>query len=129
MKLILSCIFALAGTIPFLTAKHHEPNFVIIFCDDLGYGDLRSFGNPTIKTPHLDRMAEEGQKWTQFYSADPICTPSRAGLLTGRYPIRNGMTSAALGVLFPDSSGGLPQEEITIAEVLKQKNYATAAVD
>ena len=109
-------------------ANHHEPNFVVIFCDDLGYGDLGSFGNPTIKTPHLDRMAEEGQKWTQFYSSDPICTPSRAGLLTGRYPVRNGMTSPARGVLFPDSSGGLPQEEVTIAEVLKQKNYATAAV-
>lgn len=128
MKLIISCLIALSATVTFLVAKHHEPNFVIIFCDDLGYGDLRSFGNPTIKTPHLDRMAEEGQKWTQFYSADPICTPSRAGLLTGRYPIRNGMTSAARGVLFPDSSGGLPQEEITIAEILKQKNYATAAV-
>ena len=109
-------------------ANHHEPNFVIIFCDDLGYGDLGAFGNPTIRTPHLDRMAREGQKWTQFYSADPICTPSRAGLLTGRYPIRNGMTSQVRGVLFPDSSGGLPQEEVTIAEVLKQKNYATATV-
>ena len=105
-----------------------RPNFVVIFCDDLGYGDLRSFGNPTIKTPHLDRMAQEGQKWTQFYSADPVCTPSRAGLLTGRYPIRNGMSSAKRVVLFPDSSGGLPQSEITIAEVLKQRDYATGAV-
>ncbi|GAB5559973.1 MAG: sulfatase [Synoicihabitans sp.] len=104
------------------------PNFVVIFCDDLGYGDLGAFGNPTIRTPHLDRMAVQGQKWTQFYSADPICTPSRAGLLTGRYPIRNGMTSAKRGVLFPDSSLGLPDAEITIAEMLKQKDYATAAV-
>ncbi len=109
-------------------ADHHQPNFVVIFCDDLGYGDLGSFGNPTIRTPHLDRMAEEGQKWTQFYSADPVCTPSRAGLLTGRYPVRNGMSSVARVVLFPDSSGGLPQEEVTVAEILKQKNYATAAV-
>ena len=104
------------------------PNFIVIFCDDLGYGDLGSFGNPAIETPNLDRMALEGQKWTQFYSADPICTPSRAGLLTGRYPIRNGMTSAARGVLFPDSSGGLPQDEITIAEILKQKDYATGVI-
>lgn len=104
------------------------PNFVVIFCDDIGYGDLGAFGNPTIRTPHLDRMAVEGQKWTQFYSADPICTPSRAGLLTGRYPIRNGMTSAQRGVLFPDSSLGLPDAEITIAEMLKPKGYATAAV-
>ena len=115
-------------SIAFSTSVHAAPNFVVIFCDDLGYGDLRCFGNPTIKTPNLDRMAEEGQKWTQFYCADPVCTPSRAGILTGRYPIRSGMTSASRAVLFPDSSGGLPQEDVTIAELLKQKNYATAAV-
>lgn len=124
MKLNLLLAFLLG----FSSLFAKQPNFVVIFCDDLGYGDLGSFGNPTIQTPHLDRMAREGQKWIQFYSADPICTPSRAGLLTGRYPIRSGMTSVARGVLFPDSSGGLPQEEVTIAEVLKQKNYATAAV-
>jgi arylsulfatase A-like enzyme len=94
----------------------------------MGYGDAASFGNPNIRTPHLDRMAAEGQRWTQFYSADPVCTPSRAGLLTGRYPIRNGMTSKKRAVLFPDSDGGLPQEEITIAELLKQKDYATACI-
>ena len=109
-------------------AAENQPNFVVIFCDDLGYGDLGCFGNPTIKTPNLDRMAQEGQKWTQFYVADPVCTPSRAGLLTGRYPIRNGMSSAKRVVFFPDSAGGLPQGEVTIAEVLKQKNYATGAV-
>ena len=103
------------------------PNFVIIFCDDLGWGDLACFGNPTIRTPHLDRMASEGQKWTQFYVAAPVCTPSRAALMTGRYPIRNGMTSGKRAVLFPDSGGGLPPEEVTLAELLKQKNYATAA--
>lgn len=112
----------------FARAAEKQPNFVVIFCDDLGYGDLGCFGNPTIKTPNLDRMAQEGQKWTQFYVADPVCTPSRAGLLTGRYPVRNGMSSAKRAVLFPDSSGGLPQAEVTIAEILKQKNYATGAV-
>lgn len=111
-----------------LTAQDRAPNFVIIFCDDLGYGDLSTFGNPTILTPNLDRMAAEGQKWTQFYVADPVCTPSRAALMTGRYPIRNGMSSAKRVVLFPDSAGGLPESEVTIAEVLKQKGYATAAV-
>jgi len=109
-------------------AENGLPNFVVIFTDDLGYGDLSCFGNPTIQTPHLDRMAYEGQKWTQFYVADPVCTPSRAGLMTGRYPIRNGMSSAKRVVLFPDSRDGLPQSEVTIAEVLKQKEYATAAV-
>jgi arylsulfatase A-like enzyme len=104
------------------------PNFVIIFTDDQGYGDLGAYGHPTLNTPNLDRLAAEGQKWTQFYVADPVCTPSRAALLTGRYPIRNGMTSTKRGVLFPDSSGGLPQSEITIAEVLKQKGYTTTAI-
>lgn len=108
--------------------ENRPPNFIIIFADDLGYGDLSCFGHPTIKTPHLDRMAAEGQKWTQFYVAAPICTPSRAALLTGRYPYRNGMSSPDRGVLFPDSAGGLPDEEVTIAEMLKQKDYATAVI-
>ncbi|NDD63713.1 MAG: DUF815 domain-containing protein [Acidobacteria bacterium] len=100
----------------------------IIFCDDLGYGDLGSFGNPTIRTPHLDRMAAEGQRWTSFYAADSVCTPSRAALLTSRLPIRTGMYSDTRRVLFPDSKGGLPTSEITIAEILKRRGYATAAV-
>jgi arylsulfatase A-like enzyme len=104
------------------------PNFVVIFCDDLGYGDLGSFGHPIIRTPHLDRMAAEGQRWTSFYSADSVCTPSRAALLTGRLPIRTGMFSDTRRVLFPDSAGGLPASEITIAELLKTRGYATAAV-
>jgi len=111
-----------------VTKKVGPPNFVIIFCDDLGYGDLSSFGNPTIMTPNLDQMAMEGQKWTQFYVADPVCTPSRSALMTGRYPIRTGMTSKKRAVLFPDSGSGLQSEEITIAEVLKQKDYATTTI-
>jgi arylsulfatase A len=104
------------------------PNVVIIFADDLGYGDLAVYGNPTISTPHLDRMAHEGQKWTNFYSASSVCTPSRAALLTGRLPIRSGMTGEPPRVLFPDSLGGLPHSEVTIAEVLKDQGYATAAI-
>tara|TARA_A200000113_G_scaffold7233_1_gene7596 strand:- start:305 stop:1705 length:1401 start_codon:yes stop_codon:yes gene_type:complete len=122
LALIFLTFFTLSGQ------SDDRPNFVVIFCDDLGYGDIGSFGHPIIQTPNIDRMAVEGQKWTQFYVADPVCTPSRAGLLTGRYPIRNGMTSSKRHVFFPDSPNGLPLEEITIAEVLKTRSYATAAI-
>ena len=108
--------------------SENPPNFVVVFCDDLGYGDIGSFGHPLIQTPNIDRMAVEGQKWTQFYVADPVCTPSRAGLLTGRYPIRNGMTSSKRHVFFPDSPNGLPLEELTIAEILKPQGYTSAAI-
>ena len=74
--------------------KNQRPNFVVIFCDDLGYGDLGCFGHPTIRTPNLDRMAVEGQRWTNFYVGASVCTPSRAALITGRLPVRNGMMSA-----------------------------------
>lgn len=104
-----------------------RPNFVIIFADDLGYGDLGCYGSPTIRTPHLDRMAAEGLRFTDFYSAGEVCTPSRAALLTGRYPIRSGMCGPRR-VLFPDSKGGLPANEVTIAEALREQGYATAHI-
>jgi len=105
-----------------------RPNIVIIFCDDLGYGDLGCYGHPTIATPNLDLMAAEGQRWTQFYVGASVCTPSRAALLTGRLPIRSGMCSSNNRVLFPDSKGGLPADEITLAEALKDLGYSTGMV-
>ena len=94
----------------------------------MGYGDIGVFGNPTISTPNLDKMAFEGQKWTQFYSAASVCTPSRAALLTGRLPVRSGMASSKNPVLFPNSLSGLPQSEFTLAEKLKERDYKTAIV-
>jgi arylsulfatase A len=112
-----------------LAAETRPPNFVILFADDLGYGDLACYGHPTIRTPHLDRMAAEGMRFTDFYVASSVCTPSRAALLTGRLPIRNGMAGQMTHrVLYPDSSGGLPQEEVTMAEALKEQGYATALI-
>ncbi|GGW21960.1 arylsulfatase [Arenibacter certesii] len=100
-----------------------QPNIIIIYTDDMGYGDISSFGNPTIHTPELDKMAAEGMKLSQFYVAATVCTPSRAALLTGSYPKRVGLEK---GVLFPDSKTGLNPDEETIAEVLKKIDYKTA---
>jgi arylsulfatase A-like enzyme len=110
------------------SGARRSPNIIVIFADDLGYGDLGVFGHPSLRTPNLDRMAAQGMKLTQFYVAASVCTPSRAALLTGRYPIRSGMCSDRRRVLFPDSGGGLPASEITIAEALKSVGYATACI-
>jgi arylsulfatase A len=104
------------------------PNVVIIMADDLGYGDLGCYGHPSIRTPNLDRMAADGMRFTDFYASAPVCTPSRAALLTGRLPVRSGMASDKRRVLYPNSTGGLPSSEITIAEALKGKGYATACI-
>lgn len=105
-----------------------KPNFVIILADDLGYGDLGCYGHPTIRTPNLDRMAAEGMRFTDFYSAAEVCTPSRAALLTGRYPVRSGMTHDRFRVLRRESMGHLPDSEVTLAQLLKTQGYSTGAV-
>lgn len=117
------------------TAATEKPNVIIIFTDDQGYADVGAFGSVNIKTPNLDRMAAEGMKFTDFYVPAPVCTPSRAGLLTGCYPQRLSMavmprgTSGGTGlVLFPNSPGGIHSDEITIPEMLKEEGYATAMV-
>ena len=108
-----------AGARPVVDAL---PNIVVVFTDDQGYADVGCFGAEGFETPHLDRMAEEGMRFTDFYSAAPVCTPSRAALMTGCYAQRVSLPS----VLFPNAKIGLNVEETTIAEVLKSRGYATA---
>ncbi|WNJ18910.1 sulfatase [Pontibacter sp. G13] len=101
-----------------------KPNLIHIFADDLGYGDLGCFGASDIRTPNLDAMATAGMKFTDFYSAAHICSPSRYALMTGRYPQRIGLA----GVFFPESFTGIPAEEYTMAEMLQSAGYATGIV-
>ncbi len=97
------------------------PNVVVIYVDDLGYGDLASYGHHTIETPHLDRLAAEGMRFTQFYAPSPLCSPSRAALLTGRTPFRTGIQN-----WIPEASDiHLGPQEITLATLLKRQGYAT----
>ncbi|MFW6308787.1 MAG: sulfatase [bacterium] len=106
-------------------SNDNQPNIIIIYTDDQGYADVDGFGEPQdFNTPNLAEMAQEGMRFTDFYSAAPICSASRAALLTGRYPQRTGIS----GVLFPDNEYGLPQKEVTIASSLKEVGYNTACV-
>jgi len=97
------------------------PNIVLIFTDDQGYGDVGSYGATGFSTPNLDQLANNGMRFTHFYSVQAVCSASRAGLLTGTYPNRIGIS----GALGPHSRNGLHDDEVTIAELLKQKGYAT----
>ena len=116
----------LAAALPAAAAApaKRPPNIIVLFADDMGYGDLACYGHPTLRTPNIDRMAEEGTRFTSFYAAAPVCTPSRVGLLTGRYPVRAGQPNN----LGPDSKGGLPLSEVLIPQVLKTRGYKTKAI-
>jgi len=111
-------------------AEVERPNFIIIFCDDLGYADIGPFGSENHRTPNLDRMAAEGRKFTSFYVTSGVCSPSRSSLMTGCYPKRVGLhqNEKGQGVLFPGNQRGLNPSEITLAEVLKARGYATGIV-
>src|SRR5690606_30785523 len=107
-----------------------KPNLIILFADNLGYGDWGCFGSATHRTPHTDRMAAEGMRLTHFYAASPVSTPSRPGLMTGCYPRRVGLHRGGYGncVLMPMDPKGLAPSEITIARLLKDAGYATACI-
>lgn len=121
----IAVVFVLMAGLMAASAQDRPPNVVIIFADDLGYGDVGVNGARLIKTPNLDRMAAEGVNLTAFYSSANVCTPSRGGLLTGRYPVRLGIAS---DVARPTNDIAMPPGEITIAEALKERGYATACI-
>ena len=114
---LLTLVFALNTQ-----AQKRPPNIVVIFIDDMGYADIGPFGAKGYATPHLDRMAKEGRKFTDFYVTQAVCSASRAGLLTGCYNVRVGI----LGALGPKATHGINASEVTLAEICKQKGYATA---
>ncbi|RMG72104.1 MAG: arylsulfatase, partial [Bacteroidetes bacterium] len=117
---LIACLLACQPPSP----PTRPPNIIFIYADDLGYGDLSCYGAETIHTPHLDQMAADGIRFTDFYSTSPICSPSRTGLLTGRYQVRAGVTR----VFFPNSLQGLDTAEVLIPELLKQAGYATGLI-
>lgn len=119
---VLFCTMFIQATVNVLAhAAAPRPNVLVILCDDLGYGDLGCYGHPAIQTPNIDRLAAQGIRFTSFYAAAPVCSPSRAGLLTGRNPNRLGVYDWIPG----NSPMHLKQEEITIATLLKRGGYAT----
>ena len=103
-----------------------RPNIVLLYTDDMGWGDMAAYGNAYIRTPSLDRLAAEGQRWTDFYVPSPVCSPSRGALLTGKQPVRTGLYGTKYPVMFPgDDYHGMPASELTLAEGLKSVGYAT----
>ncbi|NXE80945.1 ARSD Arylsulfatase, partial [Cochlearius cochlearius] len=111
-------------------AMDSKPNILLFLADDLGIGDIGCYGNNTIRTPNIDRLAREGVKLTQHIAAAPLCTPSRAAFLTGRYPIRSGMASSNgyRALQWNAGSGGLPANETTFARLLQQQGYTTGLI-
>ena len=132
LVLLLGALFVTPVSAGFAGSDSHSnlPNIVLIFCDDLGYGDLGCYGSAKNRTPNIDKLAQDGIRFTSFYSSSPVCTPSRASLMTGCYPRRVGMHEDFTGhwVLIPRSRRGLNPEELTVAEALKSKGYKTACI-
>ena len=126
--LLLSC-FVLGSCYTIQNAKHHTPNVIILIADDMGIGDVGCFGNDTIKTPNIDKIAKQGVKFSHSLAGENLCTPSRAALLTGRYAIRSGLASGPNDqrvILHTSATGGLPSNETTFGRLYYEKGYRTA---
>jgi len=130
MNLFTKTLF-LSTTLTLSAFAKEKPNIILIYADDLGYGDLSCYGAPNINTPNIDKMANQGMKLLDFYATSASCTPSRAALMTGSYPGRVGMNN----VLMPGNKDkhtgkilGLNPKETTLAEVVRDQGYATACI-
>ena len=122
-------IFSVVAIIALLTnLARSQPNIVLLIADDLGYGELGCQGNPEIPTPHIDSIARDGIRFTQAYVTAPNCSPSRAGLLTGKYPTRFGYEFNPIGARNEDPGTGLPSKEQTLAESLHDLGYTTGLI-
>lgn len=137
--IVMTCLFSLSGQLPGRgqAQVNQKPNIIFILTDDLGYTDLGCYGNPYHKTPHIDALARQGMRFKQAYVASPICSPSRAAIMTGKHPARLHLTNFLVGertdaaspvLPAPWAKGGLPGSEITSAELLKKEGYATGMV-
>lgn len=124
MKSALRCLWLFSLTWMGVLWAERPPNLIVIMADDLGYGDLSCYGSAVHATPQIDRLAEQGMRFTDFYVTSPVCTPTRVALLTGRHPVRVGFAT----LLWPTTEGGLPETENTLPELLQEAGYATGLI-
>uniref|UniRef100_A0A8C0ZU90 Steryl-sulfatase n=1 Tax=Castor canadensis TaxID=51338 RepID=A0A8C0ZU90_CASCN len=130
VSVLLSVLLTLGPSCSHLTTSGPRPNILLLMADDLGIGDVGCYGNTTLRTPNIDLLADQGVRLTQHLAAAPVCTPSRAAFLTGRYPIRSGMVSNNGNRVLQWSGvpGGLPRNEVTFAKILQDQGYVTGLI-
>ena len=128
ISLYASVFFGAIALMAIASASEVPPNVVLIFADDLGYGDLSCYGATKVQTPHIDKLAAEGRRFTDAHSASAVCTPSRYALLTGEYPVRANGCKGVWGPAPVTSGLIIDTDKLTIADVFKSRGYATAAL-
>jgi len=125
-RMILSMLSSVSMVFATVMIQATPTNLILIMADDMGYGDLGCYGNKTYQTPHLDRMAAEGLRFTDFHASGPVCSPTRAGLMTGRYQQRSGIPGVIYAAFDGNRHHGLHRSEVTLPELLREKGYRTA---